>query len=116
LPENMGYPVNSARDDIYFFAPEKTTLLSNAIVSSDRGTGCCLETYSIVKAAKNQRLTGIVRDCKDNTPVANAVIVLKNASGKTRETATDAEGKYVFDQLDDARQDLALTINKESYK
>ncbi len=83
--ENMGHPVNSSRDDIYFFAPEKTALLSNAIFSSDRGSGCCLETYRISKAAKNKLLTGILLDCKDNTTVANAEVILKDVVGKNME-------------------------------
>jgi outer membrane protein OmpA-like peptidoglycan-associated protein len=113
--ENMGHPVNSSRDDIYFFAPEKTALLSNAIFSSDRGSGCCLETYRISKAPKNKLLTGILLDCKDNTSVANAEVILKDVSGKTWKTTTDADGKYVFDLMSSTYQDLTLTITKELY-
>ncbi|HEX7905898.1 MAG TPA: OmpA family protein [Chitinophagaceae bacterium] len=114
-PENMGHPVNSSRDDIYFFAPEKTGLLSNAIFSSDRGTGCCLETYSLSKAPKNKLLAGILRDCKDNTPVPDASIILKDANGEISKTTTDANGKYVFDLKSNTYQDMALTIQKELY-
>ena len=53
-PENMGHPVNSSRDDIYFFADEENELLKNAIIGSDRGSECCLETYTIVKAPKTK--------------------------------------------------------------
>jgi hypothetical protein len=53
-PENMGHPVNSSRDDLYFFAPEKRPLLKQAIISSDRGSDCCLETYTISKIPKNK--------------------------------------------------------------
>ena len=115
LPENLGYPVNSPRDDIYFFAPEKTALLSNAVFSSDRGSGCCLETYRISKAPKSKRLAGIIRDCKDNAPVADAAIVLKNASEEIAKTTTDAKGKYVFDLMSNTYKDLVLTISKELY-
>ena len=34
----MGHPVNSSRDDIYFFTTEKNELLKNAIIGSDRGS------------------------------------------------------------------------------
>lgn len=114
-PENMGHPVNSPRDDVYFFAPEKTGLLSNAIFSSDRGTGCCLETYRISKAPKNKRLAGILRDCNDNSPVGNAAIILRDASGEISKTTTDADGKYVFDLKNNTYQDMALAIQKELY-
>ena len=65
-PENMGHPVNSSRDDIYFFADEKNELLKDAIIGSDRGSECCLETYTILKAPKKKMITCIVRDCKTN--------------------------------------------------
>ena len=116
LPENMGHPVNSSRDDIYFFAQEMTLLLSNAIFSSDRGEGCCLETYTISKAPKNKLLKGMLRDCKDNTPVADAVVILKDVSEKTWETTTDAEGKYVFNLMRDTYQDLTVIVKKDLYK
>ena len=116
LPENLGYPVNSSRDDIYFFARENTGLLSNAVVSSDRGTGCCLEAYSVVKTSRNKQLMGIVRDCRDSTAVADAEVVLKDATGKQLKTITDAGGNYVFDLMGDSYQDMTLTINSELYK
>jgi Tol biopolymer transport system component len=51
-PENLGYPVNSSRDDIYFFAQENGTLLNNAILSSDRGSECCLAVYAVSKSQR----------------------------------------------------------------
>jgi outer membrane protein OmpA-like peptidoglycan-associated protein/tetratricopeptide (TPR) repeat protein len=114
-PENLGYPVNSSRDDIYFFAPEKTRLLADAIVSSDRGQGCCLETYNIVKAPKDKKLSGKLNDCNENTPVADAEIILKDGSGKTWRTTTNAEGKYVFDLGTEEHNNLSLSVNKFSY-
>jgi outer membrane protein OmpA-like peptidoglycan-associated protein len=114
-PENLGHPVNSSRDDIYFFAPEKTRLLANAIVSSDRGQGCCLETYNIIKAPKDKKLSGKVNDCGENTPVADAEIILKDGSGKTWTTTTNAEGKYVFDLGTEEHNNLSLSARKFSY-
>ena len=115
-PQNMGHPVNSSRDDIYFFAPEKTALLSNAVIGSDRGTGCCLESYLLIKTPKKKKLTGIVRDCKNNTPVANATLILKDASGKTNQLTTDTDGKYAVDLADDSSSNMTLTISSELYK
>ncbi len=113
--ENLGNPVNSSRDDIYFFAPEKTALLENAIFSSDRGEGCCLESYRVSKAPKNKRLTGLINDCKDNTPAADAEVVLKDVSGKTWTTKTDADGNFVFEIGSEVYRELSLTINKDQY-
>ena len=114
LPENMGHPVNSSRDDIYFFAPEKASLLSNAIFSSDRGTGCCLESYAISKAPKSVRFAGVVRDCADNTPIANASINLKDGGFGEITLTTDADGKYVF-MPRSSEMDISLSIKKDLY-
>jgi len=115
LPVNMGNPVNSPRDDIYFFAPEESALLKNAIFSSDRGAGCCIETYTLSKTPKSKRLTGIVTDCKDNTPIAGAAITLKDVSGKSWQATTGSDGQYVFELKNDTYSDLILTVSKELY-
>jgi OmpA-OmpF porin, OOP family len=115
-PGNMGHPVNSSRDDIYFFAPEKTTLLGDAVIGSDRGAGCCLETYRITKAPKNNRLTGLVLDCKNRKPVPDADVVLTLPSGQTKHTTTDITGKYSFDTIDIALQDVTIAVSKQTYR
>lgn len=114
-PENMGHPVNSSRDDLYFFAGEKGSLLNKAIISSDRGSDCCLETYAVTKTPKNKKFAGELRDCKDGGPVADAEIIMKDASGKTWRTTTGADGKYVFELTGDINHRL-LSISKEKYK
>ncbi len=111
---NMGFPFNSSRDDIYFFAPENEGLLSNAVFSSDRGAGCCLETYTISKAPKSRRLSGIVRDCSDNAPIANAELIIKDASGEVTKITTDADGKYTF-TLKNNSNETVIGIEKELY-
>ena len=114
-PENMGHPVNSSRDDLYFFTAEKGGLLNKAIISSDRGSDCCLETYTVSKMPKNKMFAGQIRDCKDNEPVADAEVVMKDASGKSWRTRTGIDGKYAFELTGDLNQRL-LSINKEKYK
>jgi len=114
-PGNLGYPINSSRDDIYFFAPEKNNLLSNVIVGSDRGEGCCLEMYAITKAPKNKRLTGSLLDCSGNAPLADAEIILKDGDGKTWKTSTDPNGKYSFDIGTGDHEPLTLSVSKELY-
>jgi len=114
-PRNMGYPINSSRDDIYFYAPEDSALLATAIVGSDRGTGCCLENYLIKRTAKNKRLTGLVRDHQDNNPVGDAAIVLTDPSGKTWSTKTDVNGSYSFDTIHNDYSHYRITISKQYY-
>jgi len=114
MPENLGYPVNSSRDDIYFFAPANTTLLDNAIFSSDRGSECCLAAYTVSKTPKKRMSTGVILDCKDNQPVAGAEVIMKDASGKTFKTVTGEDGKYTFDLTGDIKQSQ-LSVTKEKY-
>lgn len=112
--ENMGYPVNSSRDDVYFFATENKTLLNNAMVSSDRGSECCLSTYVVTKTPKKKIIAGVVLDCASNEPLADAHVIMKDASGKSYQVTTVADGKYSFEFLDDASRHQFI-INKDKY-
>lgn len=113
-PENLGHPVNSSRDDIYFFAPENQPLLTNAVFSSDRGSDCCFETYTVAKDAKKKFITGIIFDCNKNEPLADADVVLKEGN-KTRSIKTGADGKYQFELTDEENQQQ-LSVSKNLYK
>ncbi len=114
-PENMGYPVNSSRDDIYFFAAQEKELLNHAIIGSDRGSECCLETYSIVKTPKKKMISGMVRDCYSNEPLADAQVTMTDISGKNLQTKTGPDGKFSFDLAGEASQNT-FVISKEKYK
>ncbi|HET6766062.1 MAG TPA: flagellar motor protein MotB, partial [Chitinophagaceae bacterium] len=114
-PENMGHPVNSSRDDIYFFAHEKYSLLKKAVIGSDRGSECCLETYTVVKAPKKKMISGIVRDCKNNEPLAAALVTMKNISGQNLQASTGPDGKFSFDLAGDISNHTFI-ISKENYK
>jgi OmpA-OmpF porin, OOP family len=114
LVENLGYPVNSSRDDVYFFATENKNLLNNAIVTSDRGSECCLSTYAVTKTPKKKIITGVVLDCASNEPLADAQVTMKDAAGKTFQLTTAADGKYSFELSDDASQHQFI-VNKEKY-
>ncbi|HEX6427240.1 MAG TPA: carboxypeptidase regulatory-like domain-containing protein, partial [Niastella sp.] len=115
-PGNMGHPVNSSRDDIYFYAPENKPLLAEAIVGSDRGSGCCMETYRIHKTPKQNRLHGLVLDTKTHKPVPGADIVLTTPSGTTKQTTSDITGNYVFDSVDNVFNDFTIVVTKQGYR
>jgi OOP family OmpA-OmpF porin len=115
LPENMGYPVNSSRDDIYFYAPEKNELLKNAVLGSDRGSECCLETYTVVKTAKKKTVSGIVLDCKTNEPLSDAIVIMKGAAEKSLEIKTGPDGRFKFELAGDINQQN-FSVSKEDYK
>ncbi|MFL5745782.1 MAG: OmpA family protein, partial [Niastella sp.] len=115
-PVNMGYPVNSSRDDIYFYAPEKNALLGDALIGSDRGSGCCLETFRINKLPKHNRMTGVVLDNKTHKPIGDANIVLTTPDGKTTQTTTDINGNYIFDSVDNSFNNQQLVVTKQNYR
>jgi len=58
-PQNLGYPVNSVKDDIYFTSRGER-LLENAWLSSDRGSACCLELFSVNKTYKEYIATTVI--------------------------------------------------------
>jgi hypothetical protein len=66
------------------------------MVSSDRGEGCCLETYVITKAPKNRRLTGSLFDCGDNTPLPDAQVIFKRQPWKNMEDHDECKWKIQF--------------------
>jgi outer membrane protein OmpA-like peptidoglycan-associated protein len=115
LAENMGHPVNSSRDDIYFFAADKNHLLADAIVSSDRGEGCCLEPYRISKTPKSKKLVGVLNDCETNHPIGNAEIVLTDTTGRKWITTTDEQGRYTLELGGDHYRELVVTAFKDQY-
>lgn len=113
-PQNMGYPVNSSRDDIYFFAPENAPLLNNALFSTDRGNECCMETYSVSKQLKKQMVKGLIVDCRNNEPLVNAELVMEDGAGNKLNLISDNEGNYSY-RLTGNPEQQQFIINREKY-
>ena len=113
--ENMGHPVNSSRDDLYFFNSQKTPLLQNAFFSSDRGSDCCLEAYTISKTDKKQFLSGVIRDCRNNEPLAGATVMVADNAGKPLQLKTAVDGSYQV-EIKNEKNNYKLTINKDLFK
>jgi outer membrane protein OmpA-like peptidoglycan-associated protein len=112
-PVNLGYPVNSSRDDVYFFSTGKNSMFENAFFSSDRGSECCLASYTVIKLPKKKMVSGIVVDCENQQPLGNATINLTNNSGIARTVMTSAEGLYNF-QIENEAQG-SFSISKDDY-
>lgn len=112
--KNMGHPVNSSRDDVYFFSASSDHLLTNALVSTDRGMECCLDTYQVTKAPKKKMLVGYVQDCNNNIAVSNAAVDLKDAEGNHFSTTTDSLGRFVY-ELKGKSNAGQFSVQKEWY-
>lgn len=98
-PKNFGYPVNSAKDDLYFTSngPARN-ILEDVIFSSDREAACCLELFSLNKLKPIKQLSGLVLACSDNRPMANVKVVVMDTINNQQiaELTTDASGRYSF--------------------
>ncbi|MFN4007182.1 MAG: OmpA family protein [Chitinophagaceae bacterium] len=111
--ENLGYPVNSVKDDIYFYSGSDRNIWKGGYFSSDRGSVCCLELYSMHKLRPARYITGAVYDSSTNQPTA-ATINVVDGNGKTVYTFnTGADGRYAFTMPE--YQSLKLEASKPSY-
>lgn len=112
-PKNLGYPINSTKDDIYFTSRDSKYLLKDAYFSSDRSSVCCLELFNLRKL--NQQVTGKVMDCATNAPLVGAQInVVDTTQNKiVYSQEIDATGSYHF-ELEDFRP-LKVVATKSHY-
>ncbi|MEO7313205.1 MAG: OmpA family protein [Chitinophagaceae bacterium] len=113
-PKNMGYPVNSVKDDIYYNTNDPKNPWNNAYLSSDRNSPCCLELFTFSKIRNKKVVSGRVLDCDNNTPITGAIVSAKDINGRTVFTkTTDANGKY--EMVMDDYQDLGLNATGQGY-
>ena len=103
-PVNMGYPVNSVKDDIYMVSrgSAKNNVLENVMLSSDRDAVCCLELFALQKVRPLRQLSGRVLSCDPSKPLSGATVTIVDpASNKTIYTKeVGADGTYSFTMED----------------
>lgn len=105
-PENMGYPLNSAKDDLYYSVdasnPEKF------YISSDRQSDCCLEVFEAYD--KKFTLKGLVTDCDTHKPLAGAKVSFVDSISKKviKEVTLGRDAQYVFDVSTNRPYNLVL--------
>lgn len=113
-PQNLGYPVNSQKNEEYFFNNDDKFLLKNFYISSDRGSDCCLELYSANKLIKKW-VNGKVVNAKTGEPLSDVVINITDDKGnKIPTTRTDKDGNYFFES--DPYNRLDANANKENFE
>ena len=96
-PMNLGYPVNSIKDDIYMYTRGTAkNILSDVILSSDRDAACCLELFDLQRRMPARTIKGSVVSCIDRTPVAGVRVEILDAATNSAITSkqTDAAGQY----------------------
>ena len=94
LPRNMGYPVNSAKDDLYYSPDHRNS--DKFYISSDRESDCCLDLFAVV----DQRffIKGHLLDCETQKPLAGAVVSLVDSLSKktVKQVTLGSNGEYNF--------------------
>ena len=110
-PVNMGYPINSSKDDLYYFADPDDS--HKFYLSSDRESTCCLALFE--GHYKTVSIAGAVMDCDSNKTLAGVkVSLLDSVSGKPlKNTATGAEARYAFNNLESGT--YKLLFEKDGY-
>lgn len=112
-PVNMGKPLNSPKDDIYYTALDNTHPFAAGFISSDRESICCLEVFSINRIRKIA--SGLIIDCDTHLPLQGATVSLLDTVRKKtiRKVTLDATGRYTFEV--DPQRYYKIIAEKENY-
>lgn len=110
-PVNMGYPMNSPKDDLYFMPDNKDK--SKWYISSDRESDCCLNLFEVHD--KHFILTGIVTDCETRKPLAGVKVSFVDSLAKQtlKEVTTGTDAKYAFTVT--SKRPYNLKLEKAGY-
>ncbi|SMO67893.1 OmpA family protein [Solitalea koreensis] len=112
-PENLGYPMNSSKDETNF--TPITADLKKGFISSDRQSVCCLELFSFERDNIHFVVEGSVADCDSRLPLAGARVILTDSTSvKLNEVVLGPDGRYVFDLYSD-KPTYKIMISKGQY-
>ncbi|MVT06950.1 OmpA family protein [Chitinophaga tropicalis] len=113
VPQNLGAPLNSPKDDIYYAATDSKRPMAAGYISSDRESVCCLELFSIKKISKT--INGLVLDCDNKLPLTGAkVTLLDTIKQKVLQQITlDESGRYEFEV--EPLKHYKIMTEKENY-
>ncbi len=98
-PVNLGYPVNSVKEDMYFISRgSATNILEDVMLSSDRDAACCLELFLLKKTKPLRLLSGRIVSCDPAKPLrSGTVTIVDPVTNKIVFTkAVNADGSYSF--------------------
>jgi OOP family OmpA-OmpF porin len=98
-PVNVGAPLNSSKDDLYYVSSDEDNLWNTGWVSSDRSSECCLALFS-VKENNAQIVNGLVVDCQTREPLANVMLTVTDLHHPDRvlgKFKADTAGRYSFE-------------------
>lgn len=110
LPENLGMPLNSARDDFGICFDEDG---QSGFISSNRSNDNQDEVL-FFKYSSGISIEGEVLDCATRQPLVNVQIELRGANYYRDYAFTDSEGRFAFTVQEQGQFDLLA--EKEGYE
>ena len=107
----MGYPLNSAKDDLYYY-PDSTNP-NKFYVSSDRESDCCLDLFEVND--RRHLLTGLIVDCETRKALPGVKVSFVDSLSKQtlRMVTIGQSGKYIFKVNND--RPYNLVVEKPGY-
>lgn len=115
-PKNIGYPINTAEDEIGIFVSTDGNL---AYYSSRYGGNWNIYAFELYKEARPQAVAIVKGNLKDENgePVKNATIEIAYGNSDKVETVkvNGDDGKYAAVVKTNVAQDLMITVKKEGH-
>jgi OOP family OmpA-OmpF porin len=108
-PVNLGFPFNSAKDDMYFAQLDSDGRVG--YISSDRESVCCLEVFKVSR--EYFIVDGEIVDCKTKKPIPDVIVTIKGPEVEEQVVKTDENGLYTL-RLESNRG-LEINISKDNY-
>ncbi|MBD1395328.1 OmpA family protein [Mucilaginibacter glaciei] len=110
-PRNMGYPMNSAKDDLYYMPDNKEA--NKFYISSDRESDCCLNLFEVYD--RRHLLTGLVVDCDTHIALEGVKVSFVDSLSKqtVKTMVLGKTGRYSFDVT--TRRPYGMVLEKDGY-
>jgi len=110
-PVNMGYPVNSAKDDLYYMPDAANP--NKFYISSDRESDCCLNLFEAFD--RRYVLSGIVVDCDTRKALPGVKVSFVDSLNKQtiKQMVVGKTARYSFDVK--TRRPYNLVLEKDGY-
>ncbi len=115
-PVNAGAPLNSSKDDLYYFGTDEDNVWNTGWISSDRSSECCLALFE-VKENNAQYLNGTVIDCDTHLPLSNVLLTITDLHHHDRllgKYKADTAGRYAIELHNSAH--FRISVTKADYK
>jgi outer membrane protein OmpA-like peptidoglycan-associated protein len=112
VTENLGYPVNSVKDDLYY---QKETTSDTAYLSSDRASACCMEIFKVYGIPYADS-AAIAQVKKDTVYVEKPAMINFNPAEKDKEKAwKDSVDAITSERMHINYQFASARIRKADY-